>query len=51
MDDTDARFLDELNALGVLARKGSNKEQRAKDESTNNFFFTQSTINQLGELL
>jgi hypothetical protein len=51
MDDTDARFLDDLNALGVLARKGSNKDQRAKDESTNNFFFTQATINQLGELL
>lgn len=51
MDDTDARFLDELNALGVLARKGSNKEQRQQDETRNNFFFNQSTINQLGELL
>ena len=51
MDDTDARFLDELNALGVLARKGSNKEQRQQDEKKNNFFFNQSTINQLGKLL
>jgi hypothetical protein len=51
MDDTDARFLDDLSAVGVLARKGSNKEQRQKDETRNNFFFNQSTINQLGELL
>ena len=38
MDDTDARFLDDKSAIGVLARKGSNKEQRAIDESKNGFF-------------
>lgn len=51
MDDTDARFLDDSSAIGVLARKGSNKDQRALDENKSGFFFNQNTFKQLGELL
>lgn len=51
MDDTDARFLDDKSALGVLARKGSNKNQRALDETRSGFFFNQTTFNQLGAAL
>jgi hypothetical protein len=47
MDDTDARFLDPSSAVGVLKRKGSNKDQRAIDEQQNNFFFNQQTLSEL----
>jgi hypothetical protein len=51
MDDTDARFLDPAGSVGVLKRKGSNKLERAKDESKNGFFFNQSNIIKLTELV
>jgi hypothetical protein len=47
MDDTDARFLDPSSSVGVLKRKGSNKDQRAIDEQQNNFFFNQQTLSEL----
>lgn len=51
MDDTDARFLDPVGSVGVLKRKGSNKLERAQDESKNGFFFNQSNIIKLTELV
>ena len=51
MDDTDARFLDPAGSVGVLKRKGSNKLERAQDESKNGFFFNQSNIIKLTELV
>ena len=51
MDDTDARFLDPAGSVGVLKRKGSNKLERAKDETKNGFFFNQANIAKLTELL
>lgn len=51
MDDTDARFLDPVGSVGVLKRKGSNKLERAKDETKNGFFFNQANIAKLTELL
>ena len=50
-DDTDARFKDRKNAIGVLKRKGSNKAQRAQDEKKGGFFFTQSTLGNLAALI
>ena len=51
MDDTDVRFKDDANAVGVLKRKGSNKDQRTKDESRDGFFFNQSNINKLAAMV
>ena len=51
MDDTDARFKDNKKAVGVLKRKGSNKVQRATDEITGGFFFNQSNINKLANMV
>ena len=51
MDDTDVRFKDESNAVGVLKRKGSNKSQRAADELKDGFFFNQSNINKLAAMV
>ena len=51
MDETDARFKDNKRAVGVLKRKGSNKVQRAKDEITGGFFFNQSHINKLANMV
>jgi hypothetical protein len=51
MDDTDARFLDPAGSVGVLKRKGSNKLERAKDETKNGFFFNQANIVKLTELV
>lgn len=50
MDDTDARFLDPSGSVGVLKRKGSNKLERANDESKNGFFFNQANLIKLTEL-
>lgn len=47
MDETDARFYDDKSAVGVLARKGSNKTKRAADENRNNFFFNKETLEKL----
>jgi hypothetical protein len=51
MDDTDARFLDPAGSVGVLKRKGSNKLERAQDETKNGFFFNQANIAKLTELV
>jgi len=51
MDDTDVRFKDDSNAVGVLKRKGSNKGQRAVDELQDGFFFNQSNINKLAAMV
>jgi hypothetical protein len=51
MDDTDVRFKDDSNAVGVLKRKGSNKGQRSRDELKNGFFFNQSNINKLAAMV
>ena len=51
MDDTDVRFKDRRDSIGVLKRKGSNKTERATDESRPNFFFNQSALAQLGQLI
>ena len=51
MDDTDVRFKDPKNAVGVLKRKGSNKRERAIDEQRANFFFNQSTLADLADLV
>ena len=51
MDDTDARFLDPAGSVGVLKRKGSNKQQRAQDETKNGFFFNQPNLAKLAELV
>ena len=51
MDDTDVRFKDDSNAVGVLKRKGSNKGQRAIDELQDGFFFNQSNINKLSAMV
>ena len=51
MDDTDVRFKDESNAVGVLKRKGSNKTERARDELKDGFFFNQSNINKLAAMV
>ena len=50
-DDTDARFKDRKNAIGVLKRKGSNRAQRAQDETKSGFFFNQSTLGNLAALI
>ena len=50
-DETDARFKDRKNAIGVLKRKGSNKVQRAQDETKSGFFFNQSTLGNLAALI
>ena len=50
-DETDARFKDRKNAIGVLKRKGSNKAQRAQDETKSGFFFNQSTLGNLAALI
>ena len=51
MDDTDVRFKDDANAVGVLKRKGSNKDQRTKDEARDGFFFNQYNINKLAAMV
>ena len=51
MDDTDVRFKDDSNAVGVLKRKGSNKLERATDERRDGFFFNQSNINKLAAMV
>ena len=51
MDDTDVRFKDDSNAVGVLKRKGSNKLERATDELQDGFFFNQSNINKLAAMV
>jgi len=51
MDDTDARFLDPEGSVGVLKRKGSNKAERAQDETKNGFFFNQSNLVKLTKLI
>ena len=51
MDDTDVRFKDKRDSIGVLKRKGSNKTERATDEIRPNFFFNKSTLAQLGQLI
>lgn len=51
MDDTDARFLDPEGSVGVLKRKGSNKLERAQDETKNGFFFNQSNLVKLTKLI
>jgi len=51
MDDTDARFLDPAGSVGVLKRKGSNKLERAQDETKNGFFFNQSNLATLTKLV
>jgi hypothetical protein len=51
MDDTDVRFKDDSNAVGVLKRKGSNKTERARDELKDGFFFNQSNINKLAAMV
>jgi hypothetical protein len=51
MDDTDVRFKDAADAVGVLKRKGSNKQTRAHDEQRDGFFFNQSNINKLAALV
>ena len=51
MDDTDVRFKDAADAVGVLKRKGSNKQTRAADEQQDGFFFNQSNINKLAALV
>ena len=47
MDKDDYRFLDKAGSVGTLKRKGSSKSDRAEDEKRNNFFFNQTTIEQL----
>ena len=51
MDETDVRFKDASDAVGVLKRKGSNKAERARDELQDGFFFNQSNFNKLAELV
>ena len=51
MDDTDVRFKDDANAVGVLKRKGSNKIERTADENRDGFFFNQSNINKLAAMV
>ena len=52
MDKTDYRFTDPLNSVGTLKRKGSNKQERQRvEEEKYNFFFTQSTLKELEELI
>ncbi len=51
MDDTDVRFKDAADAVGVLKRKGSNKQTRAADEQRDGFFFNQSNINKLAAMV
>ena len=51
MDDTDARFYDDADAVGVLARKGSNKHQRNTAEQQNGFFFNQSNMAKLAAMV
>ena len=51
MDDTDVRFKDDSNAVGVLKRKGSNKNTRTHDEQRDGFFFNQSNINKLATMV
>lgn len=46
-DETDLRFMDRKGIIGALKRKGSNKEERAKDETGKSFFFTRDTYAQL----
>ena len=41
-DDSDARFLDSASAIGTLSRKGSNKAERAADDSAAASFFVTS---------
>lgn len=45
-DATDLRFLPEGN-IGALTRKGSNKAERALDDTLPSFFFNQETYNNL----
>ena len=51
MDQTDVRFKDATNSVGTLKRKGSNKNERERDNSINNFFFNAQTIDKLKTLL
>lgn len=51
MDDTDVRFKDASNAVGVLKRKGSNKSTREADEQRNGFFFNQSNLAKLATMV
>ena len=46
-DETDLRFFDKKGIIGALKRKGSNKAERAADESRPSFFFTRDTYSQL----
>lgn len=51
MDDTDVRFKDASNAVGVLKRKGSNKSIREADEQRDGFFFNQSNLAKLATMV
>ena len=51
MDDTDVRFKDAPDAVGVLKRKGSNKLTREADEQRNGFFFNQSNLAKLATMV
>ena len=51
MDDTDVRFKDAPDAVGVLKRKGSNKSTREADEQRNGFFFNQSNLAKLATMV
>lgn len=51
MDDTDVRFKDATDAVGVLKRKGSNKSTREADEQRNGFFFNQSNLAKLATMV
>jgi len=51
MDDTDVRFKDASDAVGVLKRKGSNKSTREADEQRNGFFFNQSNLAKLATMV